>query len=349
MSNINTVLQKFWEVDCSAIEGTPLSCENKRILEYTENTIQLVDGRYRVSIPWKGDRMVLPNNYSMALRRLQNLEKTLVKNPEIAKSYQETICRYLYRGYIKKIEQTETLKASWYLPHFAITKPGRTTTKTRIVFDASAKCNGISLNDVIHQGPKLQQELFDVLLRFRKLPVAVVCDIAEMYLQIKLYPDDRSCHRILWRNFNIDQEPTVYEFDRLVFGLNCSPFLAQLVAHHHARLCKQRYPMASETILKSTYMDDSMDSVQNDMQGIQLYQQLSKLWEEAGMRTHKWLSNSEVLNQIPPSDRINEVNLDSDPLPSAKTLGIMRHASEDVFTFVSHIGKQESEWTKRIF
>ena len=171
-----------------------------------------------------------------------------------------------------------------------------------------------------------------------------------MYLQIKLYPDDRSCHRILWRNFNIDQEPTVYEFNRLVFGLNCSPFLAQLVAHHHARLCKQRYPMASETILKSTYMDDSMDSVQNDMQGIQLYQQLSRLWEEAGMHTHKWLSNSEVvLNQIPPSDRINEVNLDSDPLPSAKTLGIMWHASEDVFTFVSHIGKQKSKWTKRIF
>ena len=79
-----------------------------------------------------------------------------------------------------------------------------------------------------------------------------------MYLQIKLYPGDRSSHRILWRNFNVDQEPTVYEFDRLVFGLNCSPFLAQLVTQHHARLCKQRYPMASETTLKLTYMDDSM-------------------------------------------------------------------------------------------
>ena len=38
---------------------------------------------------------------------------------------------------------------------------------------------------------------------------------------------------------------------------------------------------------KSTYMDDSLDSVQDDLQGIQLYQQLSKLWGEAGMRTHK--------------------------------------------------------------
>ena len=93
-----------------------------------------------------------------------------------------------------------------------------------------------------------------------------------------------------------------------------------------------------------------MDLVQNDMQGIQLYQQLSKLWEEAGMHTHKWLSNSEVvLNQIPPSDRMHEINLDIDSLPLAKTLGIMWHASEDAFTFVSHIGKQGSEWPKQIF
>ena len=53
-----------------------------------------------------------------------------------------------------------------------------------------------------HQGPKLQKDLFDVLLRFKKLPVAVVCDIAEMHLQIKLYPSDRSCQRILWRNLD---------------------------------------------------------------------------------------------------------------------------------------------------
>ena len=94
-------------------------------------------------------------------------------------------------------------------------------------------------------------------------------------------------------------------------------------------------------------MDDSLDSVQDDIQGIQPYEQLSKLWGEAGMRTYKWLSNSEaVLNQIPPSDRMHGVNLDSDPLPSTKILGTMWLASEDVFTFVGHMGKQETQWTK---
>ena len=43
--------------------------------------------------------MVLPYNYSMALQRLQSLEKTMVRNPEIAKSYQETIYKYLAKGY----------------------------------------------------------------------------------------------------------------------------------------------------------------------------------------------------------------------------------------------------------
>ena len=67
-----------------------------------------------------------------------------------------------------------------------------------MVFDTSAKCNGVSLNDMIHQGPKLQNELFDVLLRFQRYPIAVVCDIAKMYLRIELSPEDRSFHRFSW-------------------------------------------------------------------------------------------------------------------------------------------------------
>ena len=227
---------------------SPITCENKRILEHTQSTTQLADGQYRVSISW-----------------CKGLSGS----------------KYLEKGYIRKIGLTE----STYMPKWCC--------RSKMQWDFLERCNT--------PGPKLQQELFDVLLRLRKLPAALVCDISEMYLQIRLHPSDRSFHRILWRKLESNQKPTVYEVDRLVFGLNCSPFLAQLVARHHATLYQQKYPMASETVLKSTYMDDSMDSVINDNQAIQLYQQLSKLWEEAGMQTHKWLSNSEtVLSRIPP-------------------------------------------------
>ena len=41
--------------------------------------------------------------------------------------------------------------------------------------------------------------------------------------------------------------------------------------------------MAPETALKSTDMDDNMDSVTGVEKGIELYHQLTTLWNKAGM------------------------------------------------------------------
>ncbi len=60
------------------------------------------------------------------------------------------------------------------------------------------------------------------------------------------------------------RQPDVYEFSRVVFGLNSSPFRAQHVSQQHAKKYQKEFPMAAETVLKSTYMDDSMDSVQTE-------------------------------------------------------------------------------------
>ena len=77
-----------------------------------------------------------------------------------------------------KILKTEKKAiGSRYIPHFPVIRPEKATTETCAVSDASAKCEGISLNDVIQQGPKLQRELFSVLLRFHKQAIALVCDI----------------------------------------------------------------------------------------------------------------------------------------------------------------------------
>ena len=130
-----------------------------------------------------------------------------------------------------------------------------------------------------------------------------MCDIKEMYLQIKLQPEDQPYHRFLWRNLEIDKEPDIFEFDRVVFGVNLSPFQAQFVAQEHAKKYQSEFPLAAETILKSTYMDDIMDSVPDVRTAVELYNQLSELWGSAGMYPRKWLSNEpEVLRSIPSSD-----------------------------------------------
>ena len=98
-------------------------------------------------------------------------------------------------------------EGSWYLPHFPIVKLDKVTTKVRIVFDCSAKCEGLSLNNIIHAGPKLQNELFDMLVWFRRNPVGLACDIKEMYLQIEIEEKDPPYLRILWRDCENDREP----------------------------------------------------------------------------------------------------------------------------------------------
>ena len=161
----------------------------KASLEKLKESITHVDCRYQVAIPWKDDEPALPNNYEMALCRLLNTEKRLLKNPEIGDAYTNNINQYLEKGYIRRVDPTEKSPLrKWYLPHFPVVRPDRTTTKTHIVFDASAKFKGVSLNDAIYQGPKLQRESTDVLLRFRKNPVALTCDISEMYLRIEVTP-----------------------------------------------------------------------------------------------------------------------------------------------------------------
>ncbi|CAG2211583.1 unnamed protein product [Mytilus edulis] len=113
-------------------------------------------------------------------------------------------------------------------------------------------------------------------------------------------------------------------------------------------MTKDSYPRAAETVLKSTYMDDSMDSVINKEQGIELYNQLSQLWAKAGMYARKWLSNSKaVLQCIPEEDRASQVDLDEGYLPSVKTLGVIWQADNDIFTFKANPPAEDFKFTKR--
>ena len=98
-----------------------------------------------------------------------------------------------------------------------------------------------------------------------------------MYLQVKLQPSDRSVQRFLWRDMNINVAPNVYEFTRIVFGVNASPYLAQFVAQHNAKLNGIDLPRAAETVCKSTYMDDSLDSVETVEETIKLHHDLTTL------------------------------------------------------------------------
>ena len=91
-------------------------------------------------------------------------------------------------------------------------------------------------------------------------------------------------------------------------------------------------------------------TVMDETEGVELYKELSELWQKAGMKTHKWLSNSfKVLENIPSQCRASEVNLDCDEISAVKTLGVLWLATEDVFTFKSDCVLEKFQPTKRNF
>ena len=235
-----------------------------------------------MAIPWKRNPSELPNSREMAVKLLCNTEKRLKRNPELVSSYNGIIHSFLNKGYVTKLSG---ISDQWLLPHFPVLRADKSTTKVRIVFDAAAQRNGISLNHFIAAGPKLQRDLVYILLLFRKGSVALICDVAEMYLQVELAKRDKKYVRFLWRDMDQSRSPDVYryEFNRVVFGLTSSSFLAQLVIQTHAKKHMKDFPRGAETILRSTYMDDRMDSVETVEAGISLYKNLSELDNSAGM------------------------------------------------------------------
>ena len=59
-----------------------------------------------------------------------------------------------------------------------------------------------------------------------------------------------------------------------------------------------------------------MDSTVDDQNAIDLYHQLSQLWEKACMHAQKWLSNStHVLTEVPQEDRVSKVDFNHEDLP----------------------------------
>ena len=171
------------------------------------------------------------------------------------------------KGHIWKLEPGEIDNGpSWYLPHFPVVREDKETTKVRIVYDSAARYGGVSLNDTMLFGPKLQQDVFDVLLPFRSNPVALVADLTEMFSEVTMAKEVRRYHRFLWGGLDLSKPPEVYEAMRSMFSDRASPYLAQYVVRQRAEDNRDNYPLAVTIILLQMYTDDIMTSAVTSLQ-----------------------------------------------------------------------------------
>ncbi|XP_053698822.1 uncharacterized protein LOC128745771 [Sabethes cyaneus] len=293
----------------------------------------------------------LGDSRHMAHRRFLLLEARLTKDQKLYADYKQFMQEFIDLGHMEQIGTFNPVELQsekqYFLPHHAVKRPDSSTTKLRVVFDASAKTsNGKSLNDQLMVGPTLQPQLVDTLLRFRTYKVAVTSDVSKMFRQILVRKEDRRFQQILWRSSTKD-EIGVYQLTTVTYGTASAPFLAVRTLMQICEDEAEQYPLAAEVGKKSVCVDDVLFGADTVEEARELKGQLAAMLEKAGFELHKWCSNSkEVLADIPEARLEQKVLLNKEG--RTKTLGLTWQPDEDVFSFeVMSIAFDEGVPTKR--
>ena len=146
---LETALKRFWETEEKIVHDDPETESHEECERiYATTTTRTADGRYSCVLPLKTNFRLGRSRHS-AVAQMHQLEKKFRKNPEFKRRYVQAMQDYLDQGHAVRVTVPESELVNrvedgnnyqcCYLPHLAITKEQSTTTKTRIVFNASSK------------------------------------------------------------------------------------------------------------------------------------------------------------------------------------------------------------------
>ncbi|XP_043069582.1 uncharacterized protein [Drosophila bipectinata] len=241
-----------------------VSNDDQLAIQQLEKNTKRINGRFKTGLLWRYKDDKLPDSLPTALKRARCLYQKLTREPELAKGIRRQLDEYVKKGYARPITSEEAEeKPYWYLPIFPVlnvNKPG----KLRIVWDAAAKTEGISLNTMLLKGPDQLAQLVPTLHRFREKRIAIGGDIAEMFHQVRIHTEDQ-------------------RYQRFVF---IDPYT------------QRRENYAMQSILENHYVDDS-SSVDTEKEAISLARQVHYIHLQGGFLIRNWVSNSrDVLSAL---------------------------------------------------
>ena len=171
ITSSDDILGMFWEIEESPKEYANLSTEERSVVRhFEENHSRSETSRFIVPLPRNTQSKSLGESRNQAVRRFLPLERSLYSKG-CFKDFSTVMEECFDMGHAEAVPIADLHKfpdSTFYLPMHAVRKEHSTTTKVRVVFDASAKSStGISLNDTLLVGPTIHPPLIDVLLRFR--------------------------------------------------------------------------------------------------------------------------------------------------------------------------------------
>ena len=295
-------LKRFWETESigikeeSEITGSS-DCFNENVC--------FNGHRYEVRLPWKDNHPTVPSDYELCVNRLRSLQRKLLKEPELVKEYDQIIEEQINHGIVERIPEEEQKEKEnenvHYLPHHAVIRRDRETTKLRIVYDGSARPpeRAHSLNDCLETGPNFTPQLFDTLVKFRWHRIGLTADIEKAFLMVGIRETDRDMLRFLWLKDPNDPNSEIahFRFTRLVFGLRPSPaILASTIRHQLDALVSEEFkPEFIEALKNSLYVGDLVTGEENEAKTMDLYMKSNSVMQRGGFNLRKWKTNSKVV------------------------------------------------------
>lgn len=332
-------------------DDNPVSQEDLLFLSKVKNGIrQKEDGHYELPLPFKTDEPNLPDNKACAVHRLISLERRLRRNEQYCKDYVNFMNDIISRGDAEKVPQPELdNQPAWYIPHHGVYHPHKPG-KIRVVFDCSARFQETSLNDHLLTGPDLTNTLVGVLCRFRKGPIAIMCDVERMFHQFHVAKEHQDYLRFLWWDKgDLNSKPSVYRMKVHLFGAASSPGCSNFGLNHLASQGHGRFSEESIKFIKrSFYVDDGLISVKSPAEAINLVEGARALCRTGNLRLHKFVSNDkEVIAAIPTEECAQTKDLDMalGELHIERALGVQWCVEADEFQF--RVTVKENPLTRR--
>ncbi|KAJ0169592.1 hypothetical protein K1T71_010808 [Dendrolimus kikuchii] len=343
---LDQTIKRFWEIEEPPVAEIKNPDDEKCEQLYSKLVTRNPDGRYVVPILLKEPTDVLGNSYTSSLKRLFNLERRFVHNRELKENYINFMREYSNLDHMKLVERP--MRTSNIIPHHCVVRPDSSTTKLRVVFDGSAKTsNGKALNDLVYIGPKLQNDIVDIVTKFRIPKVVFTADISKMYRNIQLRPEDRIYQHILWRDSSNDPV-SEFELTTVTYGVSSSPYLAIRTLHQLADDHGAQWPQAAAILKHDTFMDDITAGAPSLEEAVKLKTELVDLLDCGKFELRKWSSNSlEFLSELPIDHcQIPKPFCDESNQHTLKILGIQWDPCQDRFTYT--MSELDKKCTKRI-
>ena len=179
------------------MEALGIRDEERTLYDDFTGVVKFENGRYKVPLPWREFHDPLPDNYQLSVNRLQGLLRRLKQDPAILKEYDAIIQDQLRKGIIEAVPAGKTPpKSTHYLPHHAIVRQDKSTMKVRVVYAKIA--NSPCLNDCLLKGPKFDQLIFDLLVRFRSHKIALTADLEKVFLMVSVDEADSDVLQFIW-------------------------------------------------------------------------------------------------------------------------------------------------------